>query len=157
MSAETKFAKQRLLDQFSSQKAEAGHALSVRGFFMKEVQRWNPKQQDALNSAIDELVSEGLIENRDGTPFLTEKGVDHLYPEVGNSVRDAILRYFASSGARAGHVFNIRAFMQTVYLGWNPKQKEALEMTFEMLMADGLVEESGGNLLLTDKGYDAIY
>jgi hypothetical protein len=157
MSAETKFAKQRLLDQFSSQKAAAGHALNTRVFFMNEVQRWDPKQQDALDSAIDELVSEGLIENRDGTPFLTEKGVDHLYPEVGNSVRDAILRYFASSGARAGHAFNTRAFMQTVYSGWNPKQKEALEVTCEKLIADGLVEESGDNLLLTDKGYGAIY
>jgi len=157
MSQEIEFVKKQILNQFESQKADAGHALNTRGFNLNEVSRWNPKQQDALNDAIEQLVSEGLIENKNDTPFLTEKGVDYLYPDIGNSVKNTILKYFASSNARAGHAFNTKSFMLAQVSNWNPKEKIGLEPAMSSLIEEGILEERDGNYFLTEKGYDSIY
>lgn len=157
MSKEIEFVKQQILKQFEQQKADAGHALNSRGFIMNEVNTWNPKQQDALNDGIAALESEGLIENKDGTPFLTEKGVDYIYPDIGNTVKDAILSYFTKSNARPDHAFNTKAFMLNHVSNWNPKQKQGLEPAMQSLIEDGFVEERENGYFLTQVGYDNIY
>ena len=43
------------MEQFKIQKSDSGEALNVRGFMLNVVPRWNPKQQDLLERAVEEL------------------------------------------------------------------------------------------------------
>jgi hypothetical protein len=72
-------------------KADAGHVLNVRALLHQRAIHWNPKQKDALEPAANELVSAGILEEKNGNYFLTQKGVDQLYPPVGNPVGNAVL------------------------------------------------------------------
>lgn len=157
MSSDSEFVKREILDHFAESRADVGHALNDRAFYHQRMSSWNPKQQDALDAGIKELVAEGLVEARSGSVFLTSKGVEKIYPSVGSSVRDAILTCFADSRARAGHALNGRALYHQQMISWNPKQKAALDSVIAALVSEGLVEEKNDNLLLTKKGEDVIY
>ncbi|MED5514333.1 hypothetical protein [uncultured Pseudoalteromonas sp.] len=157
MTNDIDFVKQQIMEQFKIQKSDSGEALNVRGFMLNVVPRWNPKQQDLLERAVEELASSGLIEDREGTPFLTQQGVDYLYPDIGDSIKVAILDFFAKANARAGHAFNTRSFMHTEVLNWNPKQKHGLEPAMKSLIEEGLIEENERGYFLTEAGFNSIY
>ncbi len=57
---------------------DTGHALPVRVLFHRTIS-FNPKQRDALEPAINELISDGIFEERNNTAFLTKSGRDLLY------------------------------------------------------------------------------
>lgn len=57
---------------------DTGHVLPER-VLMSRSFSLNPKQKDALVPAINNLISEGIFEEKDGSAFLTEKGRDILY------------------------------------------------------------------------------
>ncbi len=155
MSNETDFVKSEILGNFFKSNSDVGHVLNERMLFQMMI-KWNPKQKDALTLAAEELVSDGVIEEKNGGLALTQKGVDNLYPPVGSFVRDAILSSFSESQSRVGHVLNVRPLIHKS-MHWNPKQKAALEPTVEQLCTEGLMEKQGDNYALTQKGYDAIY
>jgi hypothetical protein len=151
------FVKSEILGFFKERKAEAGHALHTPAFYHQRMSRWNPKQKDSLNPAIQQLVSEGLAEFKNETVFLTENGVNHIYPEVGNSVRQDILGFFAASKADVGYVLHAQAFYHQRMSHWNPKQHKAFEKTVNELAEEGLIEIVGDNITLTKRGVDSIY
>jgi len=157
MSDAVEFVKSEILGYLADGKAGAGHVLNVRALLHQRAIHWNPKQKDALEAAANELVMSGILENRNDSYFLTQKGVDQLYPPAGNSVRDAVLSCFSESRARAGDVLNARALQHKHMLHWNPKQKAALDPTLQQMEAEGLIESKGGNVVLTQKGFDALY
>lgn len=157
MSSAVEFVKKEVLEHFVECRADAGHAINDRAFYHQRMSSWNPKQQDALDAGIEELVAEGLVEPKGNSVFLTAKGVEVIYPSVGNSVRNAILTCFVDSRARAGHALNGRALLHQQMISWNPKQKAALDSTIAALIAEGIVEEKNDNLFLTQKGEDTIY
>lgn len=157
MSSPVQFVKQEVLEFFADCRADAGHALSDSAFYHQRMSQWNPKQQDALEAALNELISEGLVESKGQSIFLTDQGVEAIYPDAGDSVREAILSSFADSHARAGHALNARAFFHQQMMSWDPKQKAALDTIIAQLVSEGLVEQRDGNLFLTAKGADAIY
>ena len=57
MSSPVEFVKQDVLDFFADCRADAGHALNDRAFYHQRMSQWNPKQQDALEAAVNELIS----------------------------------------------------------------------------------------------------
>ena len=157
MTTYTEFVKQEVMDYFAETKADSGHAFNYHAFFHSRIVNWNPKQKDAFEEAINELISEGLIEKNGNSLSLTEKGVEKIYPDPGSSIRDAILDFFAKCNARTGHAFNSKAFFHQVMIHWNPKQKKGYDPAMSELLKAGLVEEKDGIILLTKKGYDHIY
>ncbi len=70
-----------------------------------------------------------------------------------------LIRYLEkdNSRAKAGDVLNARAFQHQHMLHWNPKQKAALDPTLQKMEAEGLIESTGDNVVLTQKGFDALY
>jgi predicted transcriptional regulator len=157
MSTDIEFVKREILELFAESRARTGDALNVRALLHSRMVRWNPKQRDALQPAVDELASEGLVVKRDDNCFLTDKGVDYIYPEPGDSIRDAILDFFRMNNARSGHAFNARAFYHQQMIHWNPKEQKAFDPAIQELEAAGLVEKREDALFLTDKGFEAIY
>ena len=157
MSDAVEFVKSEILGCLADCNADAGHALNERALLHQRAIHWNPKQKDALKPAENELVEAGILEERNGCYFLTQKGVDLLYPSVGISVRDAVLSCFSGSQARTGDVLNARALQHKHMPHWNPKQKAALEPTLQQMETDGLIESKGGSYFLTQKGFDALY
>lgn len=157
MSDAVEFVKNEILGCLADGKAEAGHVLNMQALLHQRVIDWNPKQKDALEPAANELVSAGILEEKNGSYFLTQKGVDQLYPPVGNSVRDAVLSCFSESDARVGDVLNARVLQHNHMLHWTPKQRAALGLTLQQLETEGLIESKNGNVILTQKGFDALY
>jgi len=155
MSKETDFAKTEILACLSKSNSDVGQVLRESMFFQMTL-NWNPKQKESLLLAIDELISDGLLEKHNSNCALTQKGVDTLYPSVGRFVRDAIFLIFSESQSRVGSILNSKSlFHKTAY--WNPKQKKALKPTLEQLCTEGFIELKGDNYFLTQMGYDAIY
>ena len=157
MSDAVESVKSEILGCLADGKADAGHVLNLRALLHQRAIHWNPKQKDALEPAANELVSAGILEEKNGSYFLTQKGVDQLYPAVGSSVRNAVLSCFSESHARAGDVLNARALQHQHMLNWNPKQRAALDLTLRQLESEGLIESKNGNVVLTQKGFDALY
>lgn len=151
------FVKSEILGCLADGKADAGHILNVRALLHQRAVYWNPKQKEALEPAANDLVSAGILEEKNGNYFLTKKGVEELYPAVGSSVRNAVLSCFSESHARAGDVLNARALQHQHILKWNPKQLAALDLTLQQLETEGLIESKNGNFVLTQKGFDALY
>lgn len=156
MSSYTEFVKQEILGHFADGRSKAGDVLHAGSFSMRR-RSWNPKQQDAYDSGVQELAADGMVEINSGSVVLTEKGVEFIYPEVGSSVRDAILSCFAEGNARAGHALNWGVIRYRYANSWNPKQHAALSSVIDELTVDGLVEEKNSCLLLTQKGEETIY
>jgi len=51
----------------------------MSAFFHKQYSRYNPKQQEAFDQAVRELVTDRLLEKRDDSLYLTHKGEDEIY------------------------------------------------------------------------------
>lgn len=68
-----------VLSCFSGSKARVGDALNVRTLQLKHMIHWNPKQKEALDSTLQQMEAEELIESKGGDFFLTQKGFDTLY------------------------------------------------------------------------------
>lgn len=79
MRKDVAYVKNDILDFFRSMNADKGHALPAGPFQVQRMNHYNPKQRAAFDQAVDELVSEGLVERREDDIFLTQKGVDEIY------------------------------------------------------------------------------
>lgn len=157
MPGAVEFIKREIHDFLTYNKVDAECVLNMQALFLQRGIRWNPKQKDALETAINELVTAGILEKRYDGYFLTQKGVDQIYPPVGGSVRDAVLSCFSESHAKAGDVLNARALQHQYILHWNPKQKAALDTAFKQMKDEGLIELKDGNVVLTQNGFYMLY
>ena len=79
MSDAVEFVKNEILKCFADAKADVGHVLNSRVFYHQHIMRWNPKQKAALDSALEQMEAEGVIEQKEGNAILTQKGFDTLY------------------------------------------------------------------------------
>lgn len=68
-----------LLDIMRNGNAQVGHVLNVKAVQFQLMPKLNPKQQDLLAPAADQLVAQGIFEKRDGHYFLTVTGYDFIY------------------------------------------------------------------------------
>jgi hypothetical protein len=57
---------------------DEGHVLPVRVLLHRAI-KFNPKQRDALEPALNSLITEGYFEEKDGKAFLTAQGKNALY------------------------------------------------------------------------------
>ena len=155
MSRDVEFAKQEIIAALIDSNTDVGDVLNPR-VLQARVMNWNPKQVDALDTASAALVAEGILEVKETGHCLTAAGLEALYPPAGDFVREAILRNFRASRARAGSVLNFRALANESF-SWNPKQKRDFKPTLSRLEGEGIVERKGDNIHLTQLGYDEIY
>ncbi len=65
------YVKNDILDFFRTINADKGHVLPPGPFQVQRMIHYNPQQKAAFEEAIEELISEGLVERRDGNIFLT--------------------------------------------------------------------------------------
>lgn len=68
-----------ILELFRESKSDAGHALNMRGFMHRYIMNYNPKEKAAIEAAFAELEKQGIVELKEGHPFLTQAGVDYIY------------------------------------------------------------------------------
>jgi hypothetical protein len=71
--------KSDILSWFRENKADVGHALNERSFMTRYAMNYNPKEKGVILEALNDLATEGLLEERDGKFFLTKRGVDTIY------------------------------------------------------------------------------
>lgn len=141
--------------------ADVGHALAERPFYFQRAINYTPPEKDQIGPALGSLVSEGLLEKRNSSYFLTENGFACIYPggeaQAVDEVIADILDSFRSSGARIGAVLNARAFNVTYAIQYNPPKKRAIEKAVAALVQEGVLEQRQDNLFLTQTGYERIY
>gem|GEM_PF-2516452 len=70
--------KERILSWFRDRKCKAGDVMGFRDVTMLSI-GLNPKQNDVLESAINELIEEGFINILEKGWELTQQGVDRIY------------------------------------------------------------------------------
>lgn len=145
---------------FRSSNAGVGHAVNGKAVYIACAGK--PALIQALDPAVTELVSEGVLEPRAGTHFMTEKGLDVIYPESDAEaslwVQEDVLSFLRNAGITAGKVMNQRAFQLTHYVRYNPKQKRVLEDAVQALVNAGILEaRDGSGVFVTAKGQDHLY
>lgn len=116
-----------------------------------------PALIQALDPAVDELVSEGVLEPSANGHVMTAKGLDVIYPESDGEasqwVQDDVLDFLRDAGITAGKRMNQKAFQLTHYMRYNPKQKRVLEDAMQALVDEGILEtRDGSGVFLTPKG-----
>lgn len=79
MNNELNFAKQAVIEFFVERNTKAGRQLHENFFSFQADPRSNPKQKDALEHAVTELVKEGILEFTGSCFLLTKKGEDEIY------------------------------------------------------------------------------
>lgn len=78
MSDPIEYVKNDIMDIFRGLNLRAGSALPPR-VFRNHWMSYNPKQQDAFDTAVKALEDEGLIRTENENIFLTDKGEDAIY------------------------------------------------------------------------------
>jgi hypothetical protein len=153
--------KEDILSYLAESGADAGHVLAMRPFYHQRVMHYSPPEQDALTSALESLVADGFLEERNGSYFLTENGLSRIYPggeaQAVTEVKHDILDFFKSGNARAGHALAVRPFFARYAMKYNPLHKRAIERAANELVREGTLEERDGGYFLTEVGYNRIY
>ncbi|CAD5268934.1 MULTISPECIES: hypothetical protein [Halomonadaceae] len=70
--------KSYILSLAADLRLDTGHVLPIRVLLHRTLS-FNPKQREALQPALNTLISEGYFEEKDDKAFLTEKGRDAIY------------------------------------------------------------------------------
>lgn len=149
--------KQDICDYFAKNNAGVGHSFDARGFGFNVMLGYNPNEKEAVVPAMEQLVAEGLVEQRNGSYFLTQPGYERIYGHGFEHVQRDILDFFAKNSARVGDSFNARAFMHSMMLNYTPEERGAVEPAMQELVEAGLVDERNGLHFLTQAGFDHIY
>lgn len=125
------------------------------------MQRYTPPEQESVAPALQSLVADGYLEEREGTYFLTENGLSRIYPggdiQALAEVREDILSFLRSNNARAGHALAVRPFFAQYAKRYNPLQMRAIEKAAATLTQDNILEDRNGGHFLTQTGYNQIY
>ena len=79
MNKDTNFAKHAVIEFFAERNAKAGTPLQWGPFLFQVETSWNPKQKDALEHALIELVKEGILEGTETSFLLSKKGENEIY------------------------------------------------------------------------------
>jgi len=156
-----------ILRQFAETNSKPNHIIQERWINQVLFRQLNPKEQELLNPAINDLVNEGLITTDDKRGFclvLTEKGFDTIYPidedKVIEDIGVTIMKQFAKTNSKVNHTVDFRWINFTLSKGLNPKENALIEKAIEKLVENGLVtteDRHGFCMVLTQKGFDAIY
>ncbi|MDO9571915.1 MAG: hypothetical protein Q7J58_21410 [Hydrogenophaga sp.] len=78
-SAVVDFVKNDILDFLRNQSARAGHSLALKPFAFQRLVHYNPQQKNSVQQAIESLVADGTLEQKNDGFFLTQDGYERLY------------------------------------------------------------------------------
>jgi predicted transcriptional regulator len=73
------FVRNDILNFLRNQRARAGHALALRPFAFQRLVHYNPQQKNAVEPALQGLVTDGTLEQKNDGYFLTQSGYEQLY------------------------------------------------------------------------------
>jgi hypothetical protein len=80
---------------FATSKSKAGSAFNQNGFTLRVMMHYTPEQKASFADSMKELVEVGnLVEEREGTFYLTEEGAAHIKPEPTDMSRGQGKRNF---------------------------------------------------------------
>lgn len=158
-----------ILEQFIAISAKVGHCIDERWIIHKLRPALNPKEQQEIDSTIQDLIGREIItaDNKSGllVMALAQNGFDLIYPDdpasARSKIRGAILKRFADTQSRVGHCIDERWIIQQLLQSLNPKERLEVDATIDALVAEGLITTdqrmSMTVLVLTQAGFDAIY
>ncbi|WP_372484176.1 hypothetical protein AB9H29_14530 [Stenotrophomonas sepilia] len=160
MSGAVREVKDLIFASIRKSNMDVGHAVNQKGVYLMCASR--PSALQAMPQAFAELVDSGVLESRNGGYFLTQTGLDAIYPETlaesFQVVWADVLGFMRKQGAVEGHIFHQRSFGMTNYMKYNPKQKAVLEEVMEALVKQGVFEHRPDDgLFLTAKGQSLIH
>ena len=70
---------ERIKNYLAKSNAREGHVVDSPAFVQVEVSRWNPRQEEQLQNALDDLVAEGVLAVSSGHYVLTTAGYQAIY------------------------------------------------------------------------------
>ncbi|WP_369427591.1 hypothetical protein [Providencia sp. PROV236] len=141
-----------------------GHAYNTRGFWFNDsTLSLNPKIKDQLTEAFNSLIELGYFNETESAIILTEKGDRFIYNTPDNytyeqEAKDYIISYTQKSRLLVGNPLFILGFERSLITSnLSRNAKEKLNEAFNSLIQEGIFEEDGNNIILTQYGYDYIY
>ena len=156
-----------IMNQFAETNSKPNHVIQERWINQVLLRQLNPKEQNLINPAINDLVNDGLIITEDRRGFcivLTEKGFDSIYPidvnEVIERIGRTIMQQFSNTNSKVNHVVDYKWINFNLSKGLNPKENALIERAIERLVENGLItteDRHGFCMVLTQKGFDYIY
>jgi len=151
---------------FKVDNSKPNHAFDERWLKREILEKLNPKEQELVNPAIDNLVKEGFItieDRRGNCMVLTQKGYEELYPidreKVINKIGVAILTRFAEQKSRVGHIIDERWINHNLIKKLNPREIELINDAINNIVNEGFATANNNpfSLALTKKGFEHIY
>jgi hypothetical protein len=156
-----------IMKQFADTNSKPNHIIQERWITQVLLRQLNPKEQEMLNPAINDLVNDGLItvEDRSGTCLvLTQKGFDTIYQidedKTIEKIGRTILKRFADTNSRVNHIIDFHWINMILPKGLNPKEIALIDAAISKLESDDLItteDRHGFCMVLTQKGFDTIY
>ncbi|GHT68678.1 hypothetical protein AGMMS50239_34260 [Bacteroidia bacterium] len=156
-----------IMNEFARTNSKPNHIIQERWFNHVLAQKLNPKEQELINPAINDLIDAGLATTDNKVGFclvLTEKGFDKIYPidesKTVEKLCKKILGQFARTNSRVNHTIDSKWINSTLLNGLNPKEVVLVDAAIEKLVADELItieDRHGWCMVLTQKGFDTIY
>lgn len=153
--------KNEVMSFMAKYKLDVGHVLPTRPFAAHVQREFNPHQRDLLSSALQSLIDEGYLENKNNSICLTLLGYERIYPESNSDVlqwvRNDILGTFCHFNIRVGEMLPARPYWHNNVSGYTPPQKKVIDEALSCLISEGFVDAKKNNYILTQAGFDFIY
>ena len=159
---------QKILNRFAETKSKPEHIIDQSWLNFNLFNKLNPKEQDLVEFAIQELVNNKLIyiDNRAGGQclVLTEKGFNKIYPidteQALTQIKSRIMTRFEEQNSRPDDVIQTKWISMYLMQKLNPKEQELVNEAIKQLIQSELVlfeNRSGMDcLVLTEKGYETL-
>lgn len=156
-----------IMNEFARTNSKPNHIIHQRWFTQVLVQKLNPKEQELIDPAIQDLINAGLATSEDRHGWclvLTEQGFDKIYPIEEtitiNEITQKIMSRFAETNSRVNHTVDSKWIDFNLRKELNPKEDALVDTAIEKLVTDGLItveDRHGWCMVLTQKGFETIY
>lgn len=156
----------KIMNRFRELNSKVDHVVDQKWIQFKLMPQLNTKEQYSVNDAIELLERNGFIEieKRAGMVclVLTQKGFDTIYDDdrenIIQKIQKAILEQFAYNNSRVGDTLEQKWITLMYMPTLNPvEQKYAQEAVIGLAKEGYICFNQLGMLVLTEKGYNAIY
>lgn len=160
--------KDLIKNRFKETKSKVNHVIDQR-WINNLLQKLNPKEQNLLNPAINELIQEKIItvENRMGQQclVLTEVGFEEIYQineaETIEDIQNSILNKFKSQNSRVNDIIQMRWVNQTLFPSLNPKEQNLVNISITKLIDEEYISFDNHSgiecLVLKENGFNKLY
>lgn len=153
--------KLRIMQEFEKGNRKVNEIIPLRTFQFGLLAQLNPKEQELIDLAINELIDEGKITyHEDGLKCLrlTQVGFDGLYNNSATKeqLEEQIMDFFRRSNCRVGQCVPLRNIRNNL----NPKEQLIIADAIKSLIDKHYIEYIDSPLeayVLQQEGYDYIY